>query len=223
MRKQVIYFVRHGQTILNAKGIRQGPDGSLSEKGIEQAKRIAKRFPKEKGKPKVLIASPFQRAKETAQIIADELGMKIEYCDLLVERRNPKEIIGRSGEDREVRAIVDLIDKGYHEDDFRYSDEENFVDLKERAKKLFKYIAKRPENQIIMVTHGIFLKMIAAYILQGEKLTASEYNKLSYLNPMDNAALTICTHTTRLFRKDLWEILVWDDIPQEDLKRDAIH
>ena len=64
-----------------------------------------------------------------------------------------------------------------------------------------------------MATHGIFLKMVDSYMLLGDKLTASEYNKLSYLNPMDNAALTICTRTSRFLRKAKWELLVWNNIP----------
>ncbi|MBP6857592.1 MAG: histidine phosphatase family protein [Candidatus Pacebacteria bacterium] len=214
MRKQVIYFVRHGETELNAKGIRQGPDGPLSPKGIGQVKETSKMFPKKRGKPKVIISSPFQRTRETADIIAKELNMKVEYCDLLIERRNPSEIVGHSGEERGTRSIVDLIDKSYHVDDLRYSDEENFADLKARAKALLKYISKRREKQIIMVTHGIFLKMVASYILEGDKLSASEYNKLSYLNNMDNAGLTICTREPRLFRRSKWEILVWNNTPK---------
>lgn len=214
MRTQVIYFIRHGETELNAKGVRQGPDGPLSAQGVEQVKETAKRFPKKRGKPKVIIASPFQRAKETAEIIAKELNMGIEYSDLLTERRNPTEIIGHSGKEQQVQEIVDRIDKSYHDDNLRYSDEENFTDLKERARKLLAYIATRRENQIIMVTHGIFLKMVAAYMLEGEALTASEYNKLSYLNPMDNAALTICTRKSYWFKKDKWEFLEWNNTPR---------
>jgi broad specificity phosphatase PhoE len=220
MRTQVIYFIRHGETELNARGIRQGPDGPLSAKGVAQVIEAAKQFPTKKGKPKALIASPFQRTRETAEILAKALDMKIEYCDLLVERRNPTEIIGHSGAERETKSIVDRIDKSFHDDNLRYSDEENFIDLKERAKKLLKYIANRPENQIIMVTHGIFLHMVVSYMLQGEKLTASEYNKLSYINPMGNAGLTICTRTKRLFRKEKWSLIVWNGIPQEEIKED---
>jgi probable phosphoglycerate mutase len=222
MRKQVIYFIRHGQTELNSKGIRQGPDGPLSPQGVKQVAEVAKRFPTEKGKPKAIIASPFQRTRETADIISKVLNMPVEYCDLLVERKNPTEIVGHAGDEREVRSIVDKIDKAYHDDNLRYSDEENFVDLKERARKLLEYIAGRKENQIIMVTHGIFLKMVAAYILEGDKLTASEYNKLSYFNPMDNAGLTICSRKVGFFGKEKWEILVWNNIPRDDLKKDVV-
>jgi hypothetical protein len=66
------------------------------------------------------------------------------------------------------------------------------------------------------VTHSIFVGMVVSYMLRGEKLTASEYNKLSYLNPISNAGLVICTYTTRLFHKPVWKLLVWNDILQPD-------
>ncbi len=203
MSTKLIYFVRHGETILNAEGIRQGPDGKLTDKGRAQALKTAKRFPKEKGRPEVMYASPFERTRETAEIIARELGMPIQsikYCDFLKERRNPSEIIGHSGLEPKVRQIVEQMDKSFHEDSFRYSDEENFNDLKARAKKLLRYIAWRPHQRMIMVT------------LYGDKLTATEYNKLSYSNTMDNAGMTICTYTTHWFKRNEWKLLVWNDL-----------
>ena len=47
----------------------------------------------------------------------------------------------------------------------------------------------------------VFLKMIVSYMLYGKKLTASEYNELSYLNQIDNAGMAICSYTTHWFRK----------------------
>jgi len=212
MAKKLIYFVRHGETVLNAQNIRQGPEGPLTEKGRAEALATAMRFPKKRGRPQVIIASPYERTKETAEIIGKELGMRIEYSDLLVERKNPTEIIGHEGGERGVRQIVDRIDKSYHPDDLRYSDEENFIDLKQRVKKLLAYIVRRPEERMIMVTHSIFLKMVASYMLYGEKLTASQYNGLSYFNPINNAGMAICSYTSHLFKKNEWKIIVWNDL-----------
>ncbi len=213
MSVKLIYFVRHGETESNAKKIRQGPGGHLTEKGRAQALATAQRFPKHKGRAQVLIASPYERTRETAEIIAKELQMKkILYSDLLVERKNPTEIIGQWGGDVNVKHIIDQMDKSYHADDLRVSDEENFVDLKARAKKLLKYISKRSEKRIIMVTHGIFLKMVVSYMLYGDALTASQYNNLSYMNPIDNAGMTICSYTTHLFKRNEWKLLVWNDL-----------
>ena len=212
MATKLIYFVRHGETVLNEQNIRQGPEGALTENGRTQALITAKRFPKENGRPQVIIASPYQRTKETAEIIAKELNMKVEYSDLLVERKNPSEIIGHWGGDQDVRKVIDQMDKSYHPDNLRVSDEENFVDLKNRASKLLIFIRRRWEKRIIMVTHGIFLKMVIAFMLHGDKLTASEYNNLSYFNPIDNAGMVICSYTTYWFKKSEWKLLVWNDL-----------
>jgi broad specificity phosphatase PhoE len=212
MGTKIIYFVRHGETESNAKNIRQGAGGSLTEKGRMQALETAKRFPKHRGRPQVIIASPYQRTRETAEIIAKELGMKVKYSDLLVERRNPTEIIGHEGGEPKVREIIDRIDKSYHADDLRVSDEENFEDLKKRAKKLLAYISRRNAKRIIMVTHGIFLKMVAAYMVHGDSLTASEYNNLSYFNPISNASMAICSYKHHWLKRNEWKILVWNDL-----------
>jgi len=213
MATKLIYFVRHGETILNAQNIRQGPEGRLTEKGREQALATAKRFPKHRGRPQVIISSPYERTKETAEVIAKELGMKkVEYSPLLAERKNPTEIVGHWGGEVKVKHIIEQMDKSYHKDDLRVSDEENFVDLKARAKKLLKYIKRRREKRIIMVTHGIFLKMVVSYMLYGEKLTATQYNNLSYFNPIDNASMAICSYNTYWFRRSEWKLLVWNDL-----------
>ncbi len=212
MPTKLIYFVRHGETEKNAQNIHQGPEGALSAKGKEQALATALRFPKHKGRPQIIISSPYERAKETAEIIGKELNLKIKYIDLLVERKNPSEIIGHWSGEPEVRQIIDRIDKSYHADDLRVSDEENFTDLKKRAKKLLTYIKRKRQKRIIMVTHGNFLKMAVAYMLYGEKLTASQYNNLSYFNPINNTGMAICSYTRHWFKKDEWKLLVWNDL-----------
>ncbi|HEV7424475.1 MAG TPA: histidine phosphatase family protein [Candidatus Paceibacterota bacterium] len=215
MANKLIYFIRHGETENNAKDIKQGSEGSLTEKGRAQAMEAAMRFPKQKGHAEVIIASPYQRTRETAEIIGRELKMPVEYSDLLVERRNPSNIIGHSAQESYVKEIIDRMDKSYHADDLRISDEENFLDLKARAKKLLVFIKKRKEKKIIMITHGVFLKMVASYMAHGEHLTASQYNSLSYFNPVNNASMAICLYTPHFFKKDEWKILVWNDLDEQ--------
>lgn len=212
MATKLIYFVRHGETKLNTQNIRQGSEGSLTEKGREQALATALRFPKRKGRPQIIISSPYERAKETAEIIGKELDMKVEYSNLLKERKNPTEIIGHWGGEYGIKKIIDRIDKSYHADDLRISDEENFTDLKKRAEKLLGFINRRWEKRIIMVTHKIFLKMVVSCMLYGDKLTASQYNNLSYFNPIDNAGMAICSYKHHWFKKNEWNILVWNDL-----------
>ncbi|MFA6338525.1 MAG: histidine phosphatase family protein [Candidatus Paceibacterota bacterium] len=207
-----IYLVRHGETENNAAHVRQGPEGKLSEKGREQALFVGARlsnFPIQ-----IIISSPYERTVETSKIISKELNnKKIEYTDLLKERRNPSEIVGKRGDDPEVKKIVDLIDKSFHTNDLRYSDEENFEDMKERASKLLDFIAKRKETQIVIVTHAIFLKMVVSFMLYREKLTAEDYARLSFHNPMNNAGITLCEYVPKEKKNETkgWKVLAWND------------
>jgi len=141
------------------------------------------------------------------------LGAKISIFVIgSASRRNPSEIIGHWGGEPGVKQIIDRMDKSFHADDLRVSDEENFTDLKKRAKKLLSFISRRWEKRIILVTHGIFLKMVISYMLHGDKLTASEYNQLSYFNPINNAGMAICSYKHHWFKKNEWKLLVWNDL-----------
>ncbi len=220
MARKLFYFVRHGESLLNAAGIRQSAEGGLSETGKLQASATGTRLASHPFN--VILSSPFQRTRETSAIINSyfKKPLPIEFSDLLIERKNPSEIIGKSVKDPVVERIVDLIDKSYHSDDYRYSDEENFIDLKKRAKLLLDYLSQRKESHVLVVTHGIFLRMVAAYILYGEKLTASDYNLLSFLNTYNNAAITICEYTSAgwfsSIPKEPWKLIAWDDYIRDD-------
>ncbi|RJQ14542.1 isoleucine--tRNA ligase [Candidatus Parcubacteria bacterium] len=82
-------LLRHGGTDLNKKEIlnsdptKQGDEFGLNENGLTQIKAI---IPKLKKKAVDLIfSSDFQRTKETAELIAGELGLKVEYDKKLRE------------------------------------------------------------------------------------------------------------------------------------------
>ncbi|MFI5260530.1 MAG: histidine phosphatase family protein [Candidatus Paceibacteria bacterium] len=189
MRPRRFYFVRHGETVLNQQHIRQGSEGALSEKGRAQAERVGKYF---KDFPITkIISSPYPRAKETAGIINEQLHVHIRYTPLLAERRNPSEIIGKSTHDLEVERIVDQMDLAYHEDAYRFSDEESFIDERKRARNFLSYLSRRGPDESIIVTHHHFLKMLVAYMLYRKRLHAPDFIKLSFFNVSDNAGITI--------------------------------
>lgn len=215
MSTKIIFFVRHGQSKLNLSNVRQGADGPLSDTGRAQAAHTAELLLSQR--IDTVYASPFQRAKETAEIIASKLKKPITFCDLLIERKNPSEIIGHSLDEKDIKIIVERFERSYHDDYVRISDEENFLDLKKRAKKLTQFLQSRWSRRILCVTHGVFLKMIASYMQLGEKVTATEYVKLSQLNPLHNASVVICLYEKKLFKEGKWHILIWDNTLQRDV------
>ena len=213
MQPRRFYFIRHGETVLNAEHVRQGEEGGLSERGRRQEEEVGKylkRFPIES-----IISSAYPRARETTEIINRHLKVPTFYSPLLVERRNPKEIIGKSTSDPEVIRIVDQIDLAYHEDKYRFSDEENFIDLKQRAKKCIGLLARQGTRETAVVTHYIFLKMLLSYLLYRERIHASDYIKLSFFNVSDNAGITICEfHPWRMFdARRGWQIISFNEQP----------
>jgi broad specificity phosphatase PhoE len=215
-----IYFVRHGQSANNAANVRQGSAGKLSPKGIEQANFVGERF--ENVHIDIILTSPYERTTETTALINKHLNVPVEESSLLVERKNPTEIIGKDAESLEVKKIMDIIDRSYHKSDFRYSDEENFQDLKYRAKKLLKFLTERNERNIMCVSHRIFLKMVASYIEYGESLTAEQFVKLDFLNKSENASVTLAIYSpwnawkNKMKNRNLkeqagWKLLAWND------------
>ncbi len=86
----MIYFVRHGESEANQRGVFAGQkdDSTLTEKGKEQAFATAQEIKIENLKIDRIIASPLKRTKETAEIIAKEIGFetqKISFDDRIIE------------------------------------------------------------------------------------------------------------------------------------------
>ena len=79
-------FVRHGQTQWNLEGRLQGSsDIPLNDTGRAQAREAVSVL--EPGQWDAIVSSPLSRARETAQIIADGLGLELgPSYDLLIER-----------------------------------------------------------------------------------------------------------------------------------------
>ena len=79
----MIYFVRHGESEANIKGLFAGQkdDSVLTQKGKEQAEATARKL-KEMGLVfDKIISSPLKRALETAVIICNEVG----HCQRKIE------------------------------------------------------------------------------------------------------------------------------------------
>lgn len=81
-----IYLVRHGQSHGNYPVNTYGMDKSLTEKGVEQARKTAKKL--KAVKFNIIFASPLVRAQETAAIIAEEHKLEVLTKEALRERHS---------------------------------------------------------------------------------------------------------------------------------------
>ncbi len=77
LTRQAFWFLRHGETDWNAEGLSQGNvDVPLNPRGVAQARSAAEAL-RERGIHS-LVASPLSRARDTAVIVGDVLGLAVE-------------------------------------------------------------------------------------------------------------------------------------------------
>lgn len=213
MFTRYIYCIRHGETIANKNHERQGEAGGLTQDGRYQAFIFGQNI--NKYKIDKIICSPFQRAIETLEEIKKTLNIKQEniiYTPLIGERRNPTSIIGKKYEDKETSEAIDFMDKTIHQENEKYEDEENYLELKIRAERAIDFIEKNSSRKTLIITHGIFLKMLISVIHYKDVLDIKKYINFSMLNTYDNTALTILKyHPWKIFSKEKWEIVVYND------------
>lgn len=83
-----LYFVRHGLSVMNQQGVFSGStDSHLNEEGRDQARRAGQKL--SSAKIDCIVVSPMSRTRETAELIAGEIGYptdKIIVNDLFIER-----------------------------------------------------------------------------------------------------------------------------------------
>ena len=203
---KTIYLVRHGQTNSNLERIVGTGSDPLTELGKQQAELIAHRL---KGNISVeaMLCSPYMRTRQTAEPIARELlGREPEYSDLLIESKRPIEIEGLSMSDPLTLKLNKHAVENWGVPNGHYSTEENFFDLSTRARRVLNMLSERPEENILVVTHGAFMKMIAEVVLLGDKLTAELSTTIYFSLNLSNTGVTVLT-----FDSGKWSLVRWND------------
>lgn len=201
-----LYLVRHGQSAVQSLGVHQSIDVTLSKMGRDQAKLVASRL---KNKEiNVIFSSPFPRAKETADIIAQVLDKKVVIRDELKEAIWPSEIIGLHHSAPESEKIRSELEKNAHDPDFKYSDEESFNELVKRSKRFLDHlIRKYKDKNVLCVSHGFIQKITVGIIVFEEEFSSNIYNKFKRNSWMENTGITEVEHTD----ENGWTLHTWND------------
>lgn len=201
-----LYLIRHGQSEGNKGGFHQNWDTPLSDNGIKQAKLLAKRLGNIHFD--LIYSSPTLRARQTAEIINEEFHTPIEFWEDLIEMKTPSEIKGKKIDDPEVVKIRTLIRENHHNGDWKYSDEENFNEISERAKNVIGHLEeKHGSDTILCVSHATMMKAIIGKIIFGDKLTPEIFQKMREHMYPENTGVTICEKS----EKYGWTLNTWSD------------
>ena len=142
-----LLLVRHGETDWNAAGRLQGhTDRPLNEYGRRQAKELAARLAGEGAD--AIYASDLVRARETAEILGERLGLPV-VVDADLREKNWGTWEGLTGDER---VHVEYVGE---------STEEH----RDRVMGAIRRIAERhPDQRVVVVTHGGSLRRIQAAV-----------------------------------------------------------
>ena len=203
MQECTLYFVRHGETEYNRRQIVQGRgiDAALNATGRAQAAAVAQRLadvPLE-----VIYASTLRRAVETAETIAAEHeGLRVRRLDDLAEmawgvyegrRHTPQ-----------LQQDFEGFRARWRDGDFAFRIEggESILDVQQRGRRAVERILKQhPGETVLVVTHGRFLRVLLATLLDEYGLLRMEdiphantgVNTLRYREGRFEAHLLNCT------------------------------
>lgn len=150
-----IYFVRHGQSESNKRGILSGHiDTPLTNEGIEQARKTSLEITADFSE---IYCSDLIRCKQTANIINEKLNISINY-DSRLRERNFGSLAGKSWE--EAGQDLKEIDKN-QQYDYRPYGGEHVEEVRERVFSCIEEIkTKHPNKKILIVTSGGIIRLL---------------------------------------------------------------
>lgn len=155
-----VTFLRHGESVGNQENRFQGQaDFPLTDKGREQARSLAGHWREEGVAFDLCFASPLLRAKETAGIVCDALGVPLEFDPLWMEMDNGRLAGLRDDEidwdePRFLTPYTRLGETG-----------ESRLEVYLRAGRAIQSILDRKPGRYLVVSHGGILNMTMYSIL----------------------------------------------------------
>lgn len=188
------YFVRHGQTLANASGLKQGQinteNTELNETGIQQVTRLAEHFDLDFAQH--LVASPLNRTQQTAALLNKTGQLSLQTDERLLEI-SYGQWDGKSNQ-KLMTAYPDVFDDILHDvlpQYVKYATEgETFEQVVERVQTFLDEMTKNyPTDNIVVVTHGFTIK---AVIMATFGITPATI----HLPEPGNASMTKLTQTT---------------------------
>lgn len=148
-----LYFVRHGETVLNQAGRWSGTINTpLTQKGHAQAERAGKSVVTRQLQFDLIISSPLDRALQTAEYIARAIeypSTRIDVSELFIERGfgSLEGTPHRLRLDAHYALNEAAVDK--------YGGEP-FADLQKRAQRAHEYLQICEADSILVVAHSAF-------------------------------------------------------------------
>lgn len=162
MERTQVIIVRHGETLWNIKGIRQGHlDSPLTESGVAQASALGERIKRERSS--ALYSSDLGRAVQTAKMIAELTGHEI-FTDARLRERHLGIFQGLSADEMKQKHPEEYRLNRSLSPDYVIPGGESIVQQVARNIACLNEIAEKHLGEtIVVVTHGGVLSGLFRY------------------------------------------------------------
>lgn len=207
--RKTVYLIRHGQSVDNIAPVFQSVNAPLSDVGKKQAAQMADRL--NKLPFETLISSPLPRARQTAEAIASKTGKSITFSDLFVERIKPTAIDGKAFDDPEAAAIYESWNDSLYDQNSKVQDGENYVEIVARADQALDFLLHRPEQRLVVVTHGHFMRTMLARIVLAEDLTGPILRRFQQVVSVENTGITVINYKDAYEEPARWRLWSHND------------
>jgi len=159
-----IFLIRHGATVLSTEDRFAGAtDVALSDEGREQVRRLAIRLKDER--IAAIYTSPLGRTVETAQILAEPHGLKLERRDGLREISHGRwEQMTRAEVEKAFPEEADAWEK----DPYTFAPQggESGLEVTARALPVLMDIVRtHPESNVLIVSHKATIRLLLSSLL----------------------------------------------------------
>ena len=164
-----IFFVRHGITEEHEKKTVQRLDSILGERGKRQAITLSKRSRFDT--VDLVISSKNLRAKQTAEILAENISKPLEFIGGIHEKEVHPKRYGEKFNSKINKEFFKELKKNVGDLDWKHGGKgESLRDVIKRTIRLKKHLEKNHKNQnLIVVSHGMFIGCFITLCLLGEK------------------------------------------------------
>jgi len=208
-------FVRHGQSVSNAHPelvalpLQEGDE--LTDLGRSQSEAAGEALGAYE--PTALISSPMGRARQTAELIGERLGLEVTELPYISELRESRNYATMRPEEQKLRRWSAWMVEHGEDPDFSWQGGESFDQVRGRVRRLKDELERDYEGQRpVVVTHGIFLRFFLFDSLLGDDFVPSQADRLWYVRTV-NWGVSVFEHGERWHPADAdtpgWTCVSW--------------
>lgn len=130
------------------------------------------------------------------------MSLSVVQNPLFIERKMPSSFEGKPVNQDSISLIHQQIRQNFFNKDWHHKDEENFFDLRTRARNARDWILAQQKNNVAVVTHGYFLTIMLYDLLFGEPDNHHSFRLFKKRIEFSNGGLTVVE-----YHDDSWKVL----------------